>query len=210
MTSNKCDRSINIRTGGVYLCLLLDARPSRAASSLKWHGDDSQWRTPLLLPTGFFLTLTFLNIFCFVLYFLCQDLLRVSWLARFENLQLHRARRIQQLFPLQCFQNDQKGMCISIANASIFQFLSWYSVTKIRRRMRMPPPPLEGNEKEMKGFRVEFETIRSRIRMETGHTRITPFLYIPFVCWIYQKRFRENKKKKNNKKKDVKPCNVSL
>lgn len=46
MTSNKCDRSINIRTGGVYLCLLLDARPSRAASSLKWHGDDSQWRTP--------------------------------------------------------------------------------------------------------------------------------------------------------------------
>ena len=52
----------------------------------------------------------------------------------------------------------------------------------------MPPPPLEGNEKEMKGFRVEFETIRSRIRMETGHTRITPFLYIPFVCWIYQKK----------------------
>ena len=139
----------------------------------------------------FFLTLTFLNIFCFVLYFLCQDLLRVSWLARFENLQLHRTRRIQQLFPLQCFQNDKKGMCISIANASIFQFLSWYSVTKIRRRMRMPPPHhLEGNEKEMKGFRVEFEPFRSRIRMETGHTHthIIPFLYIPFVCWIYQKK----------------------
>jgi hypothetical protein len=203
MTSNKCDRSINIRTGGVYLCLLLDARPSRAASSLKWHGDDSQWRTPSITYWFSFWHWHFSIFFVLFCIFLCQDLLRVSWLARFENLQLHRARRIQQLFPLQCFQNDKKGMCISIANASIFQFLSWYSVTKIRRRMRMPPPHhLEGNEKEMKGFRVEFEPFRSRIRMETGHTHThTSFrFYIFHSCAGYiKKRFRENKKKKNKK-----------
>ena len=38
-----------------------------------------------------------------------QDLLRVARFPRFENLQLHRTRCVQQFFPLQRLQDDQEG-----------------------------------------------------------------------------------------------------
>jgi hypothetical protein len=94
-------------------------------------------------------------------------------------------------------------------NASVFFF--FFQLSLLVFRYENPPkdgriPPSRGKS-EKKRAGVEFEPIR----METGHTHTHTRMCVcifPFVC--ISKRFRPTSKKKGKKKRNEKPCNVSL
>ena len=132
---------------GVYICVcpLLDASSKRGAeSSLKWHADDSQWRTPTLL----FWHWHFLIFSWFVLFFRIfyvshdsQDLKIFSYIARDASSNFFRCNVFKTTKKV---RNPSLWMHPSSSSSS-FRF--WYSVTKIHR-WTGEFHPLEGNQKE--------------------------------------------------------------
>ena len=113
--------------------------------------------------------------------FTCR-MTRKTWKSSVTSPETHPATFSAATFskpPKRCVycRSNIHPECIHLA-------VSWYSVTKIRQRMRMPFS--RGKWERNERIRVEFETF-SWIPMETGHTH-TPFLvFYIFHSSGYQK-----------------------